>query len=154
MTLMVWIIVAVALAVVEIATVGFFFMFFAFGALITAFATVLTDDLNIQLMVFLGSSVILLLFGRPILKRMFNLSDNPVASNASKLVGEPVLVLEPVTRYSGRVRVLHSGESWSAYLADGLSENCSELPTGAEGLVKAVDGAKLVVEPAHARVQT
>jgi inner membrane protein len=148
MDFIVWVVVAVALAIAEILISGFYLLFFAFGAAITAIAAIFVPELNSQLWIFLLSSVFFLLLGRPFLKRVFNLTDQPShPSNASALIGEVVLVLEAVDRYGGRVRVLHSGEVWSAYIKPEAGEAPSGLPEGAEGVVSAVDGAKLVIQP-------
>lgn len=150
MTPLVWLIVAIVLAVVEIATVGFFVMFFAMGALITAGAAFFLTDLPSQLAVFLISSVVLLVFARPLVKRTLNLNDQPSRqSNADSLPGEAVLVLEPVTRYTGRVKLLHSGEVWSAYLDPAHTE--PEILAEVEAEVVAVDGAKLVIRAKEKR---
>lgn len=146
MSYFIWIIIAVALSVVEIFTAGFFVIFFALGALITAGVAFVTLDFSTQMGVFLVSSTLLVLFGRPFLKKTFNLTEQPLkATNIDKIKGETVLVLEPVTRYAGRVRVLHTGEVWTAYLTPDLEGET--LEAGQEGQVIAVDGAKLVIQP-------
>lgn len=147
MEFLLWVVIAVALAILEIFTAGFFALFFAMGAILTALIAIFFSDLNLQLMVFLIASVICLLVGRPLLKKLFKLEEGPVkASNVSALLGEAVLALQPVTRYSGRVRVLHSGEVWSAYLKTEGDEAEEQIAEGQEGIVLSVDGAKLVIQ--------
>lgn len=150
MSPLLWIIVAVSLAILEIFTAGFFIIFFAAGAAITAVSALFITNVTAQLTIFLISSVIMVWFARPIVKKAFNISDLPTKpSNVETLVGEEILVLEDVSRYSGRVKVLHTGEIWTAYL-DKSEEEDSTLPAGAEGVVASVDGAKLVIKPRQA----
>lgn len=153
MSIFVWVVVAVILAILEIVTVGFFCLFFALGAACAAISSIFTDDMNLQMGVFLISSILFLVFGRPMVKKAFQVSDKPVPTNSDKLVGEEVLVLEKVTRYGGRVKVLHTGEVWSAYVHQAEGSGPDEIEEGAEGIVSRVDGAKLVIQPAPARSQ-
>ncbi len=144
MHFLIWIIIAVLLSVIEIFTAGFVFIFFALGAMCAGLVSVFSDSLIIQLLVFMISSTVAVLYARPILKRTMNVSEQPDRkSNVAKVVGEDILVLEDVDRYKGKVRLLHSGEIWSAYLK---TENPDEVvPAGQEGVVTEVDGAKLVI---------
>src|SRR5690606_15455054 len=122
------------LVVLELLTAGFFSLFFAVGALVAAcVAWVFPDDFNLQLWVFLLSSVGCFIIGRPALKNMFGVGDKPpVPSNVDALIGQEVLALEPVTRIHGRVKVLHTGEVWSAIL-DG-AEGDNALPPDSAGI--------------------
>lgn len=148
MSLLFWVVVAVVLAIVEIFTVGFFFLFFAIGATLAAISALFTDDINLQTGVFILSSLLCLLFARPLLKKAFRVDSKQVPSNVSRVIGEAVLVLEPVTKYTGRVRVLHTGEVWSAYLDEETTKCVTELAADQEGVICEVDGAKLVIKPA------
>jgi len=143
---MVWGALALLFLVIEVLTHGFFFMFFAIGAAIAAGVALLTPSLGVQAGLFVAVSLLTCIFVRPILKRALNLSDKPrVLSNVDALPGEPVLALEGVTRHQGRVKVVHTGEVWSAYMDDSVtSESLSE---GQEGVVVKVDGAKLAIRP-------
>lgn len=146
MHFLVWIIIAFILGISEIVTAGFFMLFFAFGAAITAIVAMFVPNLLTQLIVFLVSSVLLLMYARPFVTKAFKVSDKPSKdSNVATLMGEDVLVTENVDRYGGRVKLLHSGEIWTAYLE--VSEECDTLSAGQEGIVSAVDGAKLVIKP-------
>lgn len=146
MDFILWVVIAVALSVLEIVLAGFFMLFFGLGAAVTAVVAIFNPDLTLQLSVFLISSLIFLFMGRPLLNKWFKVSDRPpVASNVSKLKGETVLVIEPVNRYGGRVRVVNSGETWTAYLKEGTET--AELAVDQEGVIEAIDGAKLVISP-------
>lgn len=146
LNVLIWVAIAVALTIAEIFTAGFFIIFFAAGAAITAIACLFIQEQVTCLTIFLLSSSLLLIFARPTLKKLFNITDlPPKQSNVSSLIGEDVLVLETVNRYGGRVRLLHSGEIWSAYLDE--SSDGEPIPVDEEGIVSFVDGAKLAIKP-------
>ncbi len=146
MDLVLWLAVAVVCGLLEIFTAGFFFLFLAGGALVTAFVSLFAPSLLTQGAIFAVASLLLILYARPILKRTINISDKPkYESNVDALVGQEVLVLEPVNRYQGRVKVLHTGEVWTAYIPN--DDENAVLEEGKVGVISRVDGAKLVVLP-------
>ncbi|MGE0200807.1 MAG: NfeD family protein [Candidatus Melainabacteria bacterium] len=137
-----WVATSIALVVAEIFTVGFFFFFFAVGAAAAAISTFLTSSWVIHTVIFIVVSAVSLFYARPILRQSFNITDQPQhRSNVDALTGERILVLETVTRYGGKVRLMHTGEVWTAYRPDGEED----LPEGSEACVFRVDGAKLVI---------
>lgn len=143
-----WIVLALLLGIVEIFTVGFFFCFFAFGALIAAIASLFVPGLVPQTIIFVISSLALVFLARPLLKKTFKVGNRPaVDSNVSALLNTTVYILEDVDKYRGKVKVTHTGEVWSAYLAD---ENGAVLPAGQEAIIIKVDGAKLAIAPRQA----
>lgn len=144
--LIIWLGAAIILGMVEIFTVGFFFLFFAVGALVAGLVSLLTDSVIIQTLVFIAVSMTLVFQARPILRKTFNIGDKPAKeSNVAALIGAEVLVTETVGKYQGKVKVIHTGETWTAYLA-GAEENES-LAVGSAGTISQVDGAKLAILP-------
>lgn len=139
-----WLGLAVLFGLLEIFTVGFYFLLFAGGALITALVAIFVASLPAQIIVFVLVSLLLVLYVRPIVRQTFNVSDTLVKeSNINALIGTEAVVLEPVTRLGGRVKLVNAGEIWSASLAD--VETAESLPQGAEVLIVSVDGARLMV---------
>lgn len=140
-----WLGLAILLGILEIATVGFFFIFFALGALVAAGASFYTDSILIQSLIFMGSSLLLILAARPVFKKWLHVGDRPQrASNVSALMGRDAVVLEPVDSLKGKVKVAHTGEVWSAYCPLQRAESIS---AGDLVCITHIDGAKLVVEP-------
>ncbi len=140
-----WIVLALLLGIVEVFTVGFFMCFFAIGALIAALASLFIPGLLGQTLVFVLSSLLMVWLARPVLKKTFKVGNRPaVDSNVSALINTTVLALEPVDKYAGKVKVTHTGEVWTAYLAD---ERGDIILAGQEALIVKVDGAKLAVAP-------
>ena len=92
--------------------------------------------------IFSAFSVISIIVGRMIMRRMKPSEDHPTLNRrAAQYVGQ-VFVLEEATKLGrGRVRV---GDSmWRVQLSD----SSAELPGGARVTVTGVDGATLRVEP-------
>ncbi len=146
-SVLIWICVTVALVVAEIFTAGFFFMFFAVGAGVTALAALLVENVFLQLLIFTVSSALMVVFTRPILKKTFHVSEKPLKdSNADALIGKPVLVLEPVNHLGGRVKVIHTGEVWTAYLDEAITE-VEQIQVDEQGVILLVNGAKLAIAP-------
>lgn len=140
-----WVTLALLLGIIEVFTVGFFVCFFAIGALIAALASLFIPGLLGQTVVFVLSSLLMVWWARPVLTRTFKVGNRPaVESNVSALLNTAVLVLEPVDKYTGKVKVTHTGEVWTAYLADQAGDN---IPAGQEAVIVKVDGAKLAVAP-------
>lgn len=139
----IWIGIAILLGIFEIFTAGFFFIFFAFGALVAALASLWISSSLWTTLIFVIASLVFVIFARPVFKKTLKISDQPQhASNVNALMGVEVLVLEPVDRLQGKVKVVNTGEIWSAYL-----EGAETLSTGELGIIQKVDGAKLVITP-------
>ncbi|WP_443024954.1 NfeD family protein [Sphingomonas sp. Leaf4] len=114
-----WLMLAVALGVAELAVPGVFLVFVALAAAITGLLALLFPPLTLpaELVVFGAWSVVTVLVGR----RWY--ADYPVDSadpllndRAARLIGQEVVVIEPIAGGTGRVRV---GDSdWIARGAD------------------------------------
>jgi membrane protein implicated in regulation of membrane protease activity len=107
-----WALLAVALAVGELATPGLFFLGpVAVAATGAAFAQALGAGLVGALIVFIGGSLASLAVLRPIARRHLRL---PALSRTGTdaLVGRKALVTQRVDSVGGRVRI--GGEEWSA----------------------------------------
>ena len=141
----VWLILAVVFLIAEAATTALISIWFAVGALAGLVASIFTDSLPVQILVFaLVSAVTLAIMVPTLAKRRAN--KKPPVTNGSQLaVGKRGVVLKAIVPGSiGRVRV--DGLDWQA-TAD------SPLPEGAPCQVTAAEGAVLTVaavEPAKA----
>ena len=118
MSVVVWVIVAVALAIGEVLTPGLFFLGpLALAAGAAALAALLGAGTVGSLLVFIVCSIASLLVLRPIARRHVRL---PALSRTGTdaLVGRKGIVTRKVDRHGGRVRI--GGEEWSArsYLDD------------------------------------
>jgi membrane protein implicated in regulation of membrane protease activity len=134
----IWVGAALILGFAEIVTAGFFMLPFAVGAVIAAVLAFVGVGPEIQMAVFVGSSLISLIG----LQRFVRHGDEVqprVGSN--RFVGQRAVVLEDVDRASGSGRARMDTEEWRA-TTDG-----DPIPAGTEVKVVDVRGARLVVEP-------
>ena len=133
-----WLIIMLALAAVEMLTLDFLFLMMSLAALVTAGASLVLDSFTLQVVLFAVVSVLLIFLIRPVALRRLNRSTPTTRSNTERLIGLPCTVLEPVTQHSGLVRI--EGDIWTARTADG-----TPLPEGADVHVHRIDGATAVV---------
>ncbi len=139
MSWIVWVVVAVALAVGEILTPGLFFAGpLALAAVAAAVAAAAGADAAASVSVFLLGSLASLLLLRPIARRHVRL---PALSRTGTdaLVGRKAIVTRQVDAHGGRVRI--GGEEWSArsyldgqVLAEGVTVDVIQIE-GATALV-------------------
>ena len=137
---MIWLIVLVALVVIELLTMGLTTVWFAGGALVATLASLVHAPVTIQIILFLVTSALLLYFTRPVAVKYFN--KDRVRTNAESLVGRQAIVISEIDNLQGIGQVNVGGMEWSARTRmDGVT-----LPVGAVVIVYAIDGVKLIVE--------
>jgi len=135
---LIWLIVAGALAVGEVLTLGFLLGPLALAAAVTAAAAGAGASTEIQLVIFILGSLASLLVFRPIAQRHMR-TPAQLRTGTAALVGRPALVLEAVDRDGGRVKI--GGEEWTARSYD---EDRS-FTEGARVEVMRIDGATALV---------
>lgn len=136
-----WLILAVILFVIESMTVQMICVWFAAGALLAMIASLLGAPLWLQMLVFLVTSVAVLIPGRRLV--MERLQNRRVATNADQVIGCVGVVQTEIDNLKQTGRVLANGLDWTARAVwDGLV-----IPAGAEVRVLYIDGVKLIVEP-------
>jgi membrane protein implicated in regulation of membrane protease activity len=136
---LVWLIVAVALAVGEIATPGLFVLGpLALAAVAAAVVAALGGGVVFELAVFIAGALATLLFVRPVARRHLRM---PAAlrTGTDALVGARGLVLKRVDEDGGLVKI--GGEEWTAraYMAGQVIE------PGARVEVARIEGATALV---------
>ncbi len=135
----VWLIILALCLVIEIATLGLVTIWFAGGALVTFFVAMVTDNLVIQMVVFLAVSLLLLFFTRPIAKKFYN--NKRTKTNVDSLIGEQCKVTEAIDNFNGTGTVLLNGLEWTA-----RSKDETVIEAGARVKVCTLDGVKVIVE--------
>lgn len=115
-----WALLAVALAVGEIFTLGFFLGAVAVAALVAA-VVALALPMWLQVLVFIAASIGSLGFLRP-LARSHLTTPPALRTGTAALVGRPAVVLERVDANGGKVKI--GGEIWTAraYMDDAVIE--------------------------------
>ncbi len=139
-TPMIWLVVAVIFGVIEAATVQLMSIWFAVGAVAAMVAALLGANVWVQFGVFLAVAVVVLVFTRPLVKKVLKVGR--VHTNADSVIGRIGAVTVDIAGPGEVGRVLVDGQDWSA-----ISEDGSPIPKGERVLVKAIEGVKLVVEP-------
>ena len=106
-----WLIAAVALAVGEVLTMGFFLAPFAAGALVAALVAALGGGFVVSGLAFLAVSTVAFLGLRPIARRHMKLPAE-LRTGTAALVGKTGTVVETISADAGCVRI--DGEVWTA----------------------------------------
>ncbi len=136
----IWIIVACAFAAGEIASLGFFLAPFAGGALLAALVDLTGAPDVFSIAVFLVASALMFGLLRPIVQRHARMPPS-IRTGTQALLGESVLVLEPIDNDHDTGTVKLSGEIWTArsYLDD------HPIPAGTRVEVVEIRGATALV---------
>lgn len=133
-----WIIVAIVCGTIEIFTISFWFLWLAISALLVAlgisFGWLIT--IESQLLLFAVSTLLLIIFTRPLVLKFIKTRDT--LSNVNALIGEHGVSLAKITPLEyGQVKV--NGEIWTAASEEEIKENTQITVVG-------IDGVKLVVK--------
>ncbi|MEG0250074.1 MAG: NfeD family protein [Peptostreptococcus sp.] len=141
----IWILVAIAFAVIEAATLSLTMIWFTIGAFCALIVSYITDSIPIQIVVFALVSFSLLFVATKKLIKIDKDKDNThwasVDTNIDAVIGKKGFVVREITpKEVGIVKV--KGEEWTA-----ISLNEGEvIRKGVEVEVKSIEGVKLVVE--------
>ncbi len=135
-----WLIASGIFFIGEIMTVGFLLFWFGIASLISMVVSFFTSNLVIQMVVFLVSSVILILATKPFVKKFMNKKN--IATNAYSLIGKTGLVIQEIDNVKGIGQIKVGGEVWSAQ-----SEDNSVIPVNTEIELTKIDGVKAIVKP-------
>lgn len=133
-----WLGLAVILAVFEAVTVGLVTLWFAIGAIFALFAALLGLPTVLQIVVFIVSSGILLYFTRPIAKKYLRMRVE--RTNADRVIGEKGVVIEKIDVVLGKGQVKVLGQVWSARSVDD-----TDIGRGEKVEVLEISGVKLIV---------
>jgi membrane protein implicated in regulation of membrane protease activity len=134
----IWSIVAVALALGEIATLSFFLGPIAVAAVLAAIVAAFGAGVVLQLIVFIAGSLGTLALLRPSAVRHLR-TPARMRTGAAALVGTKALVLERVDVHGGQVKI--GGEVWSARAYD----EAQVIEPGARVDVVKIEGATALV---------
>ena len=138
MAWIVWLIIAVALAVIELVTINLVCVWFVVSAVAAIFVSLATDSIVIQLAVFVIAGVVLMLLTRPMLMKRLGKSNEK--TNLDRVVGMQGIVTENIEPLKvGEVKV--DGKLWSA-VSDILIEKDEVVE------IVSIDGVKLNVKKA------
>ncbi|NLG33239.1 MAG: NfeD family protein, partial [Syntrophomonadaceae bacterium] len=132
MTYMAWLIIGVGCGIVEVATMGFWFLWLALSALLVSLLTWsgVVSALSAQIILFGVITIFLVIFTRPLVLKLFK--TNEVKSNVDALIGSAgIVTVEINPPHTGQVNM--QGQIWTAR-ADQTLEKDSRV------VVKSVEG--------------
>ena len=138
---MIWLVSLVVLVVIEFLTMGLTTIWFAGGSLVAMLVAAIGAPFYVQFIVFLGVSLILLLFTRPIAMRYFN--KNRWKSNAESILGKTAVVTKEIDNLRAQGQVVVNGMEWTAR---SKSDDCKIAVDTSVKIVE-IRGVKLIVSP-------
>jgi membrane protein implicated in regulation of membrane protease activity len=136
----VWAVIAVALTVGEVLTVGFYLLPFAVGAAAAAVADLAGAGSTIQALAFVVVTALFFGVVRPIARRHVSMPP-ALRTGTAALVGQTAMVVEDICNDDARGKVRLDGEVWTAraYDEDEL------IPAGRRVTVIDIKGATALV---------
>jgi len=133
-----WTVLIILFTVFEAATLGLTSIWFAVGALASLIASVMGFDIITQIIVFIIVALVLLIYTRPIAKKVLKVGHNK--TNADALIGRQGFVTKMIQPHeTGLVKV--SGQVWTAKCVDNEVINIDENVE-----ILAIEGVKLIVK--------
>ncbi len=134
-----WLILAALALILELISVGFVFVFFSIGGLITALLSWvgIANDPTSQLITFSVVSVGSMLLLRKPIQTLFKRNGSFV--EYSEYIGDTATVIQDIPA-NGEGRVFFRGTEWIA-----VSENHVSIVEGSKVIIKQLDGIKLIV---------
>ena len=136
----VWLGVLIAAIVVEASTAGLFSIWFVPPALVAMVLAFLNVPLYLQLTVFFGLSILLIVFSRTIWKK-YTTARRLVPTNADALIGQIGIVTEDIDNVAAVGAVKINGQVWTA-----RSKSGEPISAQTQVRILAIEGVKLICE--------
>ena len=136
----IWLVIAVVMGVTEACTVQLVSVWFAIGSAAACITSLFTDQIYIQVIVFVVVTAIALAVTRPLVKKLKR--KRPEATNADRYIGKSAVVVEAIDNDHAKGLVKVDNEKWTARSVDGQL-----IEPGDRVVVTAIEGVKLIVEP-------
>ena len=137
----IWLVIAVVMGVTEACTVQLVSVWFAIGSAAACITSLFTDQIYIQVIVFVVVTAIALAVTRPLVKRLKR--KRPEATNADRYIGKSAVVVEAIDNDHAKGLVKVDNEKWTARSVDGQL-----IEPGDRVVVTAIEGVKLIVTKA------
>lgn len=138
-----WLFVAVVAIITEAFTVSLVSVWFVPSALIAMILAFCGVPYWIQIPVFLLLSVLLILFMKPIAKKVLGVKH--IATNADSLIGEQAIVTEEINNLEAKGQVKIRGQVWTA-----RAQDKTKIYQKGEVLnVIAIEGVKLICKKSN-----
>ncbi|MEG2310801.1 MAG: NfeD family protein [Clostridia bacterium] len=135
----IWLILCGVFLLIEIFTTTFLMFWPGIGAFLGFLANVLGFSVPIQIGVFVVSTTIMIIFMKPLVKKIFKTHDTPM--NYDTITGKKAIVTKEIDNLNSKGQVKINGELWSAISID--NDNIHE---GSTVLIEKVEGVRLIVK--------
>ena len=132
----IWLAIAILSLVVEFMTSELVSVWFFVGAFVSMILALCKVNEAVQVIVFVGVSVLFMLAARPIVKKWTK--RNEIKTNVDSLVGRIALVTEDILD-GNRGVVKLDGQEWSAISND-------DIKAGVKVVILSIEGNKLIVK--------
>jgi len=131
----IWLILTGVFFILEMLTSGFFVFWLGIGSLLALLVSFITDSILIQCIVFVISSILLILSTKPLVNKFLN-DNTTVVTNAYNIIGKTALVIDDINPIEGTGQIKVDGEIWSAKSSDGtyISKNSNVEICSIEGV--------------------
>ena len=130
-----WLVIAIVLAIIEMATVSLVSIWFVLSGLLAMLSTFFTDNITIQIAIFVIFGVLFMILTKKIVKKMI---PQKAKTNLDRIVGMEGIVTEKISKNKpGEVKV--DGKKWTA-----VSDK--SIPEGSTVKILEMNSTKLTVE--------
>lgn len=136
-----WLVLAILFIVVEGITVQLVSLWFVIGTIPAMIAAGLGANGFVQGLLFLITSIVVLLLFRPMLRKRLTPEAKP--TNADRVIGMTGVVEEGIDNLQETGRVMANGLMWTARSA----QDTVKIPVKSQVTVLDIEGVKLIVEP-------
>ena len=133
----IWIVVAIAAAVIEALTTSIVSMWFIPSGIVAAILALCNAPIYVQIIVFLCVAILLIVLQRTVFKNFFRPVDR--RTNLDTIIGERGIVTERIDNISGQGQIKVKGLYWAA-----RSVNGDNFEVGDVLSVVAIEGVKLI----------
>lgn len=130
----IWLIIIVILSIIEFATINLTTIWFVISGIVSLIISFFSDNLSLQVGVFVIFGIILLLLTRKFLTRL--IPKKQVKTNLDRIIGMKGIV---TNKDNDTLEVKVDGKKWSAYSDD-------KLEIGDEVIIREINSVKLKVE--------
>jgi len=134
----IWAVLIVCFTLVEAFTLGLTSIWFAVGSLAALIASALGFNITIQIVSFIVVAIVLLIYTRPVARKIFKIGQNK--TNIDALIGKNATVIKVILPMEvGQVKL--NGQIWSAKGDEHETYGIGDLVE-----VLAIEGVKLIIK--------
>ncbi|MBR3888578.1 MAG: NfeD family protein [Clostridia bacterium] len=139
----IWLVIAGIFTIVEIATVGFFIIWFGVAAVLTAlFSLFMPEAYLVQVVFWAITSVLLVLFTKKFTDKV---KPETTATNVYSIIGKRAVVTTTINNENSTGQIKVDGDVWSA-----KAEDYDEIIEAGEHVeILRIDGVKVIVKKAE-----